>query len=440
MLGAVVVLRAIWPMGEARTLVARLSAAGALMLPAALSAAAWFWSFYAIYGTFDPRAPYGHATDMRLARIPHGLAGLFFDQQFGLLPNAPIYLIALLGLGALWRRNRRLTCELIAISTPYLLAVAGFHMWWGGRSSPARFLVPVLLPFAIPIAAWWASHSTRAARASALALLGVTLGITAALVLVDRGALVYNTRDGHSLWLLAAATAVNLTYALPSLFQAAPASASVTGVAWLAALAGGGVLLRWLDGRGVADGVFRAATIATAALVCSDRRHIGVVDLRTSSGRPRRWHHRRAVARLRPQCDRRADLALQGDVLVVALPRGDRSPTRRGVLAETSLSGRRQTSRPAATTSGSTRASTSPDARPSHSVDPTRQSRPVISTIGRLRRPPARCGCRPAPLRCSLMATNVYAARLPASRSSSTAQNPARRARHTRCEPSAPAV
>ena len=31
--------------------------------------------FQAIYGTWDPRAPYGHATDMRWARIPHGLAG-----------------------------------------------------------------------------------------------------------------------------------------------------------------------------------------------------------------------------------------------------------------------------------------------------------------------------------------------------------------------------
>ncbi len=301
-LGAVVVLRAIWPLGEARTLGARLSAAVALMLPAALSAAAWFWSFHAIYGTFDPRAPYGHATDMRLARIPHGLAGLFFDQQFGLLPNAPLYLIALLGLGALWRRNRRLTCELVAIATPYLLAVAGFHMWWGGRSSPARFLVPVLLPFAMPIAAWWALHSTRAARASALALLGVTLGITAALVLVDRGALVYNSRDGHSLWLLAAATAVNLTYALPSLFQAAPAPASVTGVAWLAALAGGGILLRWLDERGVADGVFRAATLATTALVCSAGATLGW----WTSERPAADPGAGTIAVLSRGCDRSA--------------------------------------------------------------------------------------------------------------------------------------
>ena len=69
--------------------------------------------FQSIYGTWDPRAPYGHATDMRWARIPHGLAGLLLDQQFGLLPNAPIYLLALGGFVALWRRDRRLTAELL---------------------------------------------------------------------------------------------------------------------------------------------------------------------------------------------------------------------------------------------------------------------------------------------------------------------------------------
>ena len=52
-------------------------------MPALLSAVAWLAMFQAIYGTWDPRAPYGHATDMRWARIPHGVAGLLLDQQFG---------------------------------------------------------------------------------------------------------------------------------------------------------------------------------------------------------------------------------------------------------------------------------------------------------------------------------------------------------------------
>ena len=121
--------------------------------------------FQAIYGTWDPRAPYGHATDMRWARIPHGVAGLLLDQQFGVLPNAPIYLLALGGFVALWRRDRRLTSELLIVTVPYLTAVAGFHMWWAGRSSPARFLVPVLLPLALPLAAWWSAATSRTARA-----------------------------------------------------------------------------------------------------------------------------------------------------------------------------------------------------------------------------------------------------------------------------------
>ena len=57
-----------------------------------VSAAAWLLLFNQIYGTFDPRAPYGGSPEMRLARIPIGLTGLFIDQQFGLLPNAPVYL------------------------------------------------------------------------------------------------------------------------------------------------------------------------------------------------------------------------------------------------------------------------------------------------------------------------------------------------------------
>ena len=105
---------------------------------------------------------------------------------------------------------------------PYVAAVAGFHMWWAGRSSPARFLVPVLLPLALPLAAWWAHATSRTARAVTLVLLAASLCLTAALVLVDHGALLYNSRDGHALWLLAADPSVNLTYALPSLFQGGP--------------------------------------------------------------------------------------------------------------------------------------------------------------------------------------------------------------------------
>ena len=89
-------------------------------------------------------------------------------------------------------------------TAPYVAAVAGFHMWWAGRSSPARFLVPVLLPVALPLAAWWAGRGAVPRAPSRLSCLRASLCLSATFVLVDHGALIYNSRDGHALWLLAA--------------------------------------------------------------------------------------------------------------------------------------------------------------------------------------------------------------------------------------------
>lgn len=268
-LGLVVAARALWPQGGgSRPAGERLRVLAALLLPAAVSAAGWFAMFQAIYGTWDPRAPYGHATDMRWARIPHGIAGLLLDQQFGLLPNAPVFLVAFPGVVALWHRNRRLAAEIGIVTVPYVLAVAGFHMWWGGRSSPVRFLVPVLLPLALPIAAWWAARRGRAARSTTFALLAASLALTAAFVLVDHGRLIYNSRDGHALWLLAASSPVNLTYALPSLFQGGPAEAWRLAGAWLTALLLAGTGLRWLAAR-LDAAPWRAAVLGAVMVVVS---------------------------------------------------------------------------------------------------------------------------------------------------------------------------
>src|SRR4029078_10513904 len=99
-----------------------------------VSAACWFLSFYAIYGTFNPAAPYGGYTQSTLANAARGLTGLAIDQQventqnaaralrglashhqFGILPNAPIYLAGFAGLWMLGRSHRRLCTELVAV-------------------------------------------------------------------------------------------------------------------------------------------------------------------------------------------------------------------------------------------------------------------------------------------------------------------------------------
>ncbi len=299
----VVLLRVVWPRHED---VPRTPAPGsrvvlnvvALTLLPLLSGVAWLWFFHAIYGVWDPRAPYGPATDMHLARVPVGITGLLLDQQFGLLPNAPIFLIALAGLAALWRTYPRLTIELAAIATPYLLAVAGFHMWWAGRSSPARFLVPVLLVAALPIAAWWHRHQSRTPRMVAAALLAVSFALTAWLAWADHGALVYNVRDGYALWLDRVAPATNLAHALPSLFQSGPLDAWARACGWAVAGFAGWALLRWLERRLSANGVWRAAAIAVGCAATLT----GATAGWAASGRPSLEPGASAVAWLNRSC------------------------------------------------------------------------------------------------------------------------------------------
>ena len=102
-----------------------------------------------------------------------------FDQQFGVLPNAPIYLCALAGfLAMLWRGPRRLALELLLITVPYFAVVACFEMWWGGTSAPARFLVPIVLVLAAPIAVWFHTVTSAVARAVGAVSLIVSLLIT----------------------------------------------------------------------------------------------------------------------------------------------------------------------------------------------------------------------------------------------------------------------
>ena len=82
--------------------------------------------------------------------------GLLLDQRHGLLPYAPIYLLAPLGWVLLRRQDRPLATAIAVLVTSYclplLLPVTNVHGWRGGWSPPARFLVPVLPLVAIGVA------------------------------------------------------------------------------------------------------------------------------------------------------------------------------------------------------------------------------------------------------------------------------------------------
>jgi len=224
------------------------SLAAFLAIPV-LSAAAWFSFFYVVYGRWSPSAPYGTYTQSQLSNIPRALPALLLDQQFGVLPNAPVYAFGLLGLGVLFRVRRRLAAELTLLLFGYLSAVSAYHMWWGGWSAPARFAVPVLLALGVPAAVFW-KEKPRAARAAAVVALGISLLVTASLTLARDGRLTFNTRDGFSLWLEWVSPLVDLPHALPSFLRDGPRLALLQSALWIAVLSAAWWLLSRLTSRG----------------------------------------------------------------------------------------------------------------------------------------------------------------------------------------------
>jgi hypothetical protein len=244
----------------------------ALLSIPAISAACWFAFFYTIYGTPDPRAPYGGSTQSDLANLGRGLTGLLFDQQFGMLPAAPVFLCALAGFVVLLRQSPSLAVALVLVTAPYGLVVGAYQMWWGGNSSPGRFLVPIVLPLAIPAGVWFHTRRAWASRLAGFGALAISLLISATLAAVDRGVLLYNFRDGSSRLLTWLSPVVNLTSGLPSVFQTAPAAAFAHGLVWLTAIAITVAASMVVERRGAAPATvavvlgFSAAVTSAAAL------------------------------------------------------------------------------------------------------------------------------------------------------------------------------
>ena len=197
-----------------------------------LAVIAWLSYFWIIYGTPDPTAPYGNSQQNAASWIFNGLTGLLFDQQFGLLANAPVLLMALVGAALLWRERPRLVVELVAIAVPYLLVVSSFAMWWGGWSAPGRFAVTVL-PLAVPPLSYAWLKGGLAIRLSFVGLLLVTLGVAGARVLALDGRLLHNERNGYDVLLDWASPAVNLPLAMPAVHRAGWPQALLVGAAWI---------------------------------------------------------------------------------------------------------------------------------------------------------------------------------------------------------------
>ncbi|MGC4085758.1 MAG: hypothetical protein QM736_27435 [Vicinamibacterales bacterium] len=178
-----IVFLAIVSLGFGLRLLRHVSRLVALGAPIAISCALWLYSFYALYGRFDPEAPYGAYSKVFVlnVNIPHGLLGLFFDQKFGLLVYSPIYVLVLVGawLGLREARHRLVSIVLLAAAAAFVISTARLYMFWGGLSAPARFFVPVLPCLAPFMALAFARVRNATSQALAGTWLAVSVGIAA---------------------------------------------------------------------------------------------------------------------------------------------------------------------------------------------------------------------------------------------------------------------
>lgn len=194
---------------------------GALFAAPLVSAAIWFGSFVTLFETFDPTEPFRQKAGGSLAALPAGLLGLLIDQEYGLLPYAPAMVFAIAGVAAAMRRYP-VTAWCAATMWVTTLALGGSFVWFGGTSSPARFLVPVLPLAAFFVAMWWpnARASLRWAYVFSVALGGTLLGLGA---VADRGVRLVGDPDGRFTIFEWMSAVVDVPGALPSLFRAGTA-------------------------------------------------------------------------------------------------------------------------------------------------------------------------------------------------------------------------
>ena len=213
----------------------------AFALTAAAMGAGFLAYYVLVFGQASPLAIYGGVPQDASGSPLRALFGLLLDRSFGLLPHAPIFLLALAGLASLREARRAEVWPHVLVGAAVLLPLLPWRMWWGGQCPPARFLVP-LVPFLAVALALRARGPARGLVRWRSGLLLAGLGLLA-LAVVDPGRLLLVNRANLEPRLWAALEGErSLAHYLPALTRPEAADLFVATV-WACAL----VLLLGLD-------------------------------------------------------------------------------------------------------------------------------------------------------------------------------------------------
>jgi hypothetical protein len=150
----------------------------AFLAVAALMAAAYVLYYEMVFGTPTPLGLYrGRVPKGTREAVPLTAAfGIFLDRAYGLLPYAPVWIVALGGLPALLRRSGRDGLPFVLVAAALFVPILTWRAWFAGFCPPARFLVPVVPVLAVALALRGSAPPRGLARwTAALLLFGLLL-------------------------------------------------------------------------------------------------------------------------------------------------------------------------------------------------------------------------------------------------------------------------
>ena len=179
--------------------------------------------FFVTTGSVDPTVSYGRQR-LFLSALPIGFLGLLFDQEFGLLPFAPFYLVSFAGIVELIRRNLFLGMFSLLVFASVLLPGAAHPLWTGGNSPPARFLFPALPLLILAAGCLWSWDRKRGVAPWLPNLLVVSWCITLFMFFLPGQPLYLNQKDGTGRLWEALSSSWDVTSYIPSIVLSDPRS------------------------------------------------------------------------------------------------------------------------------------------------------------------------------------------------------------------------
>jgi hypothetical protein len=141
---------------------------------------------YLVFGHIMPPAmdkPVSSVSEVFSLNIA-GMAGILFDQEFGLFFFTPVFSLMFAGAVLMFKRDKKTFYYIIAMFIPLFILVTAWIDWRGGGGSGPRFLVPVILTVSLLTAEVLNACDNAEKKKVFYILAGIGLVISAVIFLV----------------------------------------------------------------------------------------------------------------------------------------------------------------------------------------------------------------------------------------------------------------